>query len=266
MPVAALGEVMPDRGRLNGVRTTPVERDSRRRPRDHPLVVDLSSLWAGPLCGHMLEQVGARVIKVESVSRPDAARTGPPEFFDSLNCRKESLLLDFAVSADVELLRRLLTRADVVIEGSRPRALEQLGICAREVLGLGLSVWVSITGHGRDEAARDRVAFGDDAAVAGGLVVWDEHGPCFCADAVADPLTGMTAAVAALDALASTDHEQGVLVDVAMSAVAAGFAGPTLAVAPEIEARKPAAPTVTTRAFSLGEHSEAIRAEFAGRP
>jgi hydroxymethylglutaryl-CoA lyase len=43
----------------------------------------------------------------------------------------------------------------------------------------------------------DRVAFGDDAAVGGGLVVWDADGPCFCADAVADPVAGLVAAAAA---------------------------------------------------------------------
>ncbi len=45
------------------------------------------------------------------------------------------------------------------------------------------------------------MAFGDDAAVAGGLVARDDQGPCFCADAIADPLTGLAAAVAVLNAL-----------------------------------------------------------------
>ena len=65
----------------------------------------------------------------------------------------------------------------------------------------------------------DRVAFGDDAAAAGGLVVWDGEGPCFCGDAVADPLSGMAAAAAALAAL-----EQGGrwVLDVSMADVAAG--------------------------------------------
>ena len=40
----------------------------------HPLVVDLSALWAGPLCAHLLGLAGARVVKVESLGRPDGAR------------------------------------------------------------------------------------------------------------------------------------------------------------------------------------------------
>ena len=84
---------------------------------------------------------------------------------------------------------------------------------------------MSITGHGRTGAGRDRVAFGDDAAVAGALVVADEAGPCFCADAAADPAAGVAAAAACLDALAVGGRW---VLDVAMADVAASLAGPTL--------------------------------------
>ena len=86
-------------------------------------------------------------------------------------------------------------------------------------------MWISITGYGRSDAAGERVGFGDDAAVAGGLVVWDAEGPCFCADAVADPTTGLVAAAAALRGLAAGGRW---LVDVALRDVAAELAGPTL--------------------------------------
>ena len=76
---------------------------------------------------------------------------------------------------------------------------------------------------------------GDDAAVAGGLVIWDDDGPCFCADAIADPLTGLTAAASALDAL---DGDRAVLLDVAMARVAAAYAGPTIAVPVDFDARR----------------------------
>jgi crotonobetainyl-CoA:carnitine CoA-transferase CaiB-like acyl-CoA transferase len=157
-----------------------------------PLVVDLSSLWAGPLCGRILLERGARVVKVESPSRPDGARSGDPVFFEGLNGAKEQVTLPL----DSTELRRLLLDADVVIEGSRPRALEQVGIDAASLVASGPRVWLSITAHGRSGPARDWVGFGDDAAVAGGLVAWDDVGPCFLADAVADPLTGMAGAVA----------------------------------------------------------------------
>ena len=214
LPVAALGEVRDTRAVIaTGSGARPVGAQ--------PLVLDLSSLWAGPLCSRLLLERGARVMKVESRARPDGARRGPRAFFDRLNVGKECLVLDFDDGEDRRRLRELITGADVVIDASRPRALEQLGIFAEEVLQEGPAVWVSITGYGRAAPMRDWVAFGDDAAVAGGLVAWDDAGPCFCADAIADPLTGMTAAVAVLDALA---RDERVLLDVALARVAASTA------------------------------------------
>jgi hypothetical protein len=192
------------------------------RLRSPPLVVDLSALWAGPLCGRTLREHGARVVKVESVHRPDGARNGPAAFFDLLNGGARSVAVDLRDEDDVARLQALLGAADVVIEGTRPRALEQIGIDAQAVTQHGPRVWVSITGHGRDERWRDRVAFGDDAAIAGGLVAIDPVGePCFFADAAADPLTGLTAAGAALDALARGGRW---FLDVALAAVAADIA------------------------------------------
>ncbi len=84
------------------------------------LVVDLSALWAGPLCASVLTSAGARVVKVESLQRLDGARFGPPAFYDLLHAGQESVALDFHDAGDVATLHRLLERADVVIEASRP--------------------------------------------------------------------------------------------------------------------------------------------------
>jgi len=240
LPVARVGEVVTagdggdcDGGDGDGDGVTRVhlgDAEPWSRGAEDLLVVDLSSLWAGPLCGDLLAGAGANTVKVESLTRPDGARRGPAAFFDLLNGRKRSVALDFTSRADVGILRQLVERADIVIEASRPRALEQLGIRAVDVVrGDGPRVWVSITGYGRGSGAGGvgRVAFGDDAAAAGGLVVWHDHEPLFCADAVADPLTGLTAAGACLDAL----HAGGRwLLDVSMAAVCARLAGPTVSV------------------------------------
>jgi hypothetical protein len=166
-----------------------------------PLIVDLSSLWAGPLCGHLLQSLGARVIKVESLSRPDGARNGPAEFFDLLNAGKASVALDFTTVQGRAQLRRLLECADIVIEASRPRALRQLGLVAEEIIAANSKLtWISITGYGRHEPQENWVAFGDDAGVAAGLshVLCETTGqPLFCGDAIADPLTGLHAALLA---------------------------------------------------------------------
>ena len=212
------------------------------------LVVDLSALWAGPLCGDLLARAGATVVKVESTARPDGARRGPAAFFDLLNARKRSVALDFASPAGARMLRELVRRADVVIEASRPRALEQLGIEASAVVADGgPRVWVSITAYGRAQGLR--VGFGDDAACAGGLVVWHDGAPMFCADAVADPVSGLTAAAAALDALARGGRW---LLDVSMSGVCAAMAGPTLPVAARREVAPPRARPAPSSAPAFG--------------
>jgi hypothetical protein len=174
---------------------------STGRPRrDHaaaepppPLVVDLTSLWAGPLCTHLLGRAGARVVKVEAVGRPDGARAGVAAFHDLLNHGKESVALDLTGPDDRRLLRALVDRADVVVTSARARAVEQLGLDPDAFLDGGADrVWVAITAHGWGS---DRVGFGDDAAAAAGLVAWGEDGrPRFAADAVADPLCGALAA------------------------------------------------------------------------
>jgi crotonobetainyl-CoA:carnitine CoA-transferase CaiB-like acyl-CoA transferase len=246
------------------VRATPVPGPAfEPRSLGHMTVIDLSSLWAGPLCGNLLSLAGADVVKVESNARPDGSRAGPPRFFDVLNAGKRSVALDLAGAGGWRVLRRLLAAADVVIEGSRPRALEQRGIEARELVAdAGPRVWVSITGHGRTGAGRNRVAFGDDAAVAGGLVVADQAGPCFCADAAADPVAGLVAAAACLDALAVGGRW---LVDVAMVGVAASLAGPTLGPDPDRPGNGPAADVAPPRARSatgpgpaIGEHTAEV--------
>ncbi|WP_231122266.1 CoA transferase, partial [Mycobacterium intracellulare] len=52
------------------------------------LVADLSSMWAGPLCGRLLAHAGATVVKVESPRRPDGTRAGDRSFFDWMNHEK----------------------------------------------------------------------------------------------------------------------------------------------------------------------------------
>ena len=186
------------------------------------LVVDLSSMWAGPLCARLLGLAGAQVVKVESADRPDGARAGDRRFFDWLHAGHRSVVVDFRSAAGRAALTALLGTADVVIEASRPRALAALGLAPETIPHRDGQVWLSITGYGRAEA--DRVAFGDDAAVAGGLVGWTGAGgsgePVFCADAIADPLTGLCGALAVARSVGAGGGE---LIDLSMRAVAAAF-------------------------------------------
>jgi len=164
----------------------------RLRP---PRVLDLSSLWAGPLCTHLWALAGADVLKLESVQRPDGARNGPPAFFALLNNGKTQLEMDLSSEQGIRQLEEHIRGCDIVVEGSRPRALQQLGISAEKLVSEtpGLT-WLSITGHGREPPQAEWIAFGDDAAVAAGLssVIHEATGHWrICGDAIADPLSGM---------------------------------------------------------------------------
>ena len=230
LPVARVGErrarpVVRDAtaGGIAGITTRRLA--GGRPPSDlgELVVADLSALWAGPLVGALLVAAGARVVKVESSTRPDGARVGSPRHFATLDDGKDGVAVDPATTVGLRALHRLVEGSDVVITSARPRALEQLGLDPEgSVRNRRPRLWLSITGYGDGPGSGDRVAFGDDAAAAGGLVVRDDRGPCFCADAVADPLTGLAAAATVLGVLADGgDH----LLGASMADVAGGLSG-----------------------------------------
>ena len=194
-------------------------------------MADFSALWAGPLCARLLGLAGARVVKVETPWRPDGARRGNAAFYRLLHAGHRCVALDPRTSGGREAMAALVHAADIVIESSRPRALARFGLDAEAAAAAG-TTWVSITAHGR---ASDRVGFGDDVAAGSGLVARDADGsPLFCGDAIADPLTGLTAAV-----LAACAPAGGALLDISMSDVAAATLGPAdVGTQPSVAARR----------------------------
>jgi hypothetical protein len=248
IPAAGLGEVgaAAPRIRAMGSRTP-------ARGASGLLVADLSSMWAGPLCGQLLAQAGATVVKVESLRRPDGTRRGNRAFFDWINAGKLSYCIDFDAQADE--LRSLLAVADIVIDGSRPAALARRQLGPDDIEPRAGRIWLRINGY-----ENSRPAFGDDAAVAGGLVGTSAAGPVFCGDAIADPLSGLEAAAAVTESLARGGGE---LVQVSMAAVAATYAAlptvPSVPSAADCPAPPPAPPHVSRTAADLGADNDAVR-------
>jgi hypothetical protein len=245
--VAGLGEVSAEPPVVRRCRSTagPTRVDGL-------LVADLSSLWAGPLCAQLLARAGAVVVKVESPNRPDGTRSGEPAFFDWMNFGKLSYAVDFDNEADA--LGRLLTAADIVIEGSRPAALRRRQLSADDVPGGPGRIWLRIKGY-RGQPYRS--AFGDDAAVAGGLVGAAADGPVFCGDAIADPLTGLEAARAVGESLCRGGGE---VIDVSMAQVAARYAAlPRTPWTSAIPATRPQPPPPSPAASPLGADNAAVR-------
>lgn len=212
LPVARLGEVavageaVPVLHRRGGV----ARGGGRLR------VVDMAALWAGPLCAGLLGTWGAEVVRVESLTRPDPTPVTSPLLDARINGGKRRVALDLAGEAGREALQELIAEADVLVTSARARGLAGLGLEPRVAFAANPAlIWVAVTGHGWESA---RVGFGDDAAVAGGLV---SEGPDFLGDALADPLTGLCAARAAL---AMLEAGEAGLIDVALSRCAAHVA------------------------------------------
>ena len=246
IPAAALGEAAAAPPRIR-----PISSPAPVPGLAGLLVADLSSMWAGPLCGHLLARAGATVVKVESPRRPDGTRTGDRAFFDWINGEKLSYCIDFDSQADQ--LRQLLMVADVVIEGSRPAALARRRLGPDHLAPRDGRIWLRITGYDDDSG---RPAFGDDAAVAGGLVGTSVDGPVFCGDAIADPLTGLEATRAVTDSL---HRGGGELIQVAMSAVAANYAElPTTEPVSAHPAPPPRRPHVTKPGPETGADNDTV--------
>ncbi|UNK81071.1 CoA transferase [Sphingopyxis granuli] len=181
------------------------------------LVVDMSSLVSGPYCGRILSDLGATVIKVET-PHSDAARSAPPlhnghsAYFEQINCGKLSLCADPKDPESNALIRDLCSVADVFIQNSRPGAMERIGLGyeALAKLNPGL-VYLSITGYGETGPLAGLATY-DNAiqAVTGFTTVQGSAGaPKAIQGPVADKISAMSAANAALAALLDRERSGG---------------------------------------------------------
>jgi CoA:oxalate CoA-transferase len=129
-------------------------------PLDGMLVVDFSQFLSGPLCSLKLADLGARVIKIERPGQGDLCRTlylsdteigGTNSLFHAINRNKESFTADLRNDADREMLKGLVTRADVVLQNFRPGVIERQGFGYTDVRALNPGVvYGSISGYGED--------------------------------------------------------------------------------------------------------------------
>ena len=175
-------------------------------------VLDLSRVFAGPLCGQILGDLGADVIKVEHPKRGDdtrdwGLRIGKTEttYYNSMNRNKRSITVDLQQPEGLALILELVPQFDVVIHNFKHGGAEKLGLGYEQLKAIkpGI-VYCSVTGYATDtpEAARP----GYDILVQGeaGLMAMNGEAaqpPLKFGVAVVDLMTGMSAAQAVLAAL-----------------------------------------------------------------
>ena len=175
-------------------------------------VIELAHIMAGPVCGQLLADMGADVIKVEKVpGGDDTRRMVPPEIdgesaaFMILNRNKRGTAINMKSEAGKAVLLKMLGKADVVIENFRVGTMERLGLGYESLhqLNHGL-IYCQITGFGRSGPYADRAGFDLIAQGMSGLMsVTGEgagHPPIKAGVPVGDISAGMLAAMGILAA------------------------------------------------------------------
>jgi crotonobetainyl-CoA:carnitine CoA-transferase CaiB-like acyl-CoA transferase len=191
------------------------------RPLDGVRIVDLTAFWAGPSATQVLAAMGADVIKVEGLARPDGMRFNSARrpgddlwwevspVFHAVNTGKRAITLDLGTDEGRALLFELVERADGVIENFSPRVLDGFGITWKAINARNpRAVMVRMPSFGLDGPWRERTGFAQTMEQVSGMA-WvsgyaDDlpvipRGPC-------DPLAGMHAAMVFLAALAERDR------------------------------------------------------------
>ena len=181
-----------------------------RLPLNGIRVLDLTMAWAGPYATRLLADMGAEVIKIESVDNWDVLRalTGqPPEtervwdkspYFNQTNRNKYGCSLDLSKPQGRELFLRLAARSDVVIENFRAEVMDNLdlgyGVLSAEN---GRLIMLSMPGHGKTGPERDFVTYGTNVEQLAGLchlTGYEGGPPQKTGISYGDPIAGIAAA------------------------------------------------------------------------
>ena len=179
---------------------------------DGVLVADFSRVLSGPYCTMVLGDLGADVIKIERPGSGDEARGwGPPfaggesAYYLAINRNKRSVALDLGRADHKDIARKLIEKADVLVENFRPGTMDRLGFGFDACKELNPKlVYASITGFGLTGPARDEPGYDYVAQARGGVMsITGEAGrePQKVGVAIADITAGLFCAIAVLAAL-----------------------------------------------------------------
>ena len=199
-------------------------------------VIDLSTVLAGPYATMILADLGADVVKVEPPEGDATRGWGPPwvgdesagtqtaAYFLAVNRNKRSLRLDLKTADGREVLRRLLSEGDVLVENLRPGSLDRLGFDDATIESINPRlIHLAISGYGRTGPGADRPGYDFVIQAVGGLMSItgeaDEDGgrPMKVGVAISDLVTGLYATIGILAALLARE-EGGQRVDVSLLA------------------------------------------------
>ena len=207
--------------------TTPSTPDLADGPLTGLKVVDVATLFAGPLATTHLGDFGAEVTKVEHPARPDGARGHGPSkdgvglWYKTIGRNKRSITANLSHPEGAEVLRRLLADADVLVENFRPGTLERWGLGPDELLRLNPGLVVArVTTFGQTGPYAPRPGFGSLAEAMSGFaaVTGEPDGPPTLPPfGLADGIASLATAFAVLAAVRARDLTgRGQVIDLAI--------------------------------------------------
>jgi len=165
-------------------------------------VIELAHIMAGPVCGLMLADMGANVIKVEKPTGDDSRRFTPPEIkgesaaYMMMNRNKRGISLNLKDPDAVDILRKMLAEADVVIENYRKGTMEKLGLSYEDLARANPRlIYCEISGFGRTGPYADRGGFDLIAQGMSGLMSITGEGPGRAPVKVAAPISDINAGI-----------------------------------------------------------------------
>ena len=182
-------------------------------------IVDLSTVFSGPMCTALLADQGAEVIKVESPDGDTTRNIGPAKgdlaaSYVAANRGKRNIALDLKQPDALAVLHALLARADVLVENLRPGVMARLGLADADLAArYPTLIRVSITGFGTDGPRAQDKAYDAVIQALGGLAASQRDpatgAPVILASTVSDKVTALTAAQAVTAALFARDRRGG---------------------------------------------------------
>jgi len=189
------------------------------RPLQGLHVVDLSTVFSGPMCGALLADQGAEVVKVEALDGDTTRHIGPAKgdlaaSYIAANRGKRNIALDLKQPDALAVLHALLARADVLIENMRPGVMARLGLADADLaVRHPRLIRLSITGFGPDGPRAQDKAYDAVIQAIGGLAASQRDpgtgAPVVLASTVSDKVTALTAAQAVTAALFARDRPGG---------------------------------------------------------
>ncbi len=185
---------------------------SKSQPLNGIKILELSRVLAGPWAGQLLADLGGEVVKIESPKGDETRSWGPPfnrskisSYFQSANRGKKSVVADFSRHEDLEMVKNLASRADVIIENFKVGGLQKFGLDYPKIKEINPNViYCSVTGFGQTGPYANRPGYDFVIQAMGGIMDLTgelDSEPQKPGVAYADIFTGLYAVVAIQSAL-----------------------------------------------------------------